>query len=52
MSFCTRADIICSTYGTKGSEGVVTQGVSVPMAESDERPEVEDMAVAAGKRMK
>jgi hypothetical protein len=30
---------------------VVTQGVSMLMAESDERPEVEGMAVAAGKRM-
>jgi hypothetical protein len=37
------------TYGSERPEDIVTQGVSMLMAESDERPEVEDMAMAAGK---
>jgi hypothetical protein len=45
---------LVSPVGRLGEEegvDVVTQGVSMLMAESDERPEVEGMAVAAGKRM-
>jgi hypothetical protein len=39
------------TRGIERPEDVVTEGVSVPTTASDERPEVEDMAVAAGERM-
>jgi hypothetical protein len=38
-------------HGSERPEDVVTKSVNVPMAASDERPEVEDMAVAAGERM-
>ena len=37
-------------HGSGRPEDVVTEGVSVPTA-SDERPGVEDMAVAAGERL-
>ena len=40
-----------NTHGSRRPEGVVTAGVRGPTAECDERPEMEDMAVAAGDRM-
>jgi len=39
------------THSSERAEDIVTEGVSVPTAESDERPEVEGMAVAAGERL-
>jgi hypothetical protein len=38
-------------HGSERPEDVVTEDVSVPTAACDERPEVEDMAVAAGERL-